>query len=54
MDLQSTNKAKEKIILNSVNILMKRAIKGLYIYAVNPNLRAKLLELQRERGKQNG
>lgn len=53
MDLQSTNKAKEKIILNSVNILMKRAIKGLYIYAVNPNLRVKLLELQRERGKQN-
>lgn len=53
MDLQSTNKAKEKIILNSVNILMKRAIKGLYIYVVNPNLRVKLLELQRERGKQN-
>lgn len=50
MNVQETQKAKEKIILNSVNILMKRAIKGLYIYAVNPNLRAKLLELQHERG----
>ncbi|MHC5247622.1 DUF2075 domain-containing protein [Enterococcus sp. LJL90] len=39
-------KAKEQIILNSINTLMKRAIHGLYIYPVNPKLRKKLLELQ--------
>lgn len=39
-------KAKENIILNSVNILMKRGIKGLYIYAANPNLRNKLLSMK--------
>ncbi|WP_430611119.1 DUF2075 domain-containing protein [Enterococcus sp. DIV0876] len=49
MDQETTNYAKEKIILNSVNILMKRAIKGLYIYAVNPKLREKLLAIQTER-----
>lgn len=41
--------AKETIILNSINVLMKRAIKGLYIYAVNPRLREKLVQLQKER-----
>lgn len=33
---------KEQIILNSVNVLMKRGIKGLYIYASNDSLRKKL------------
>ena len=32
-------------ILNSINILMKRGVKGLYIYAVNDNLRRKLKSL---------
>ncbi|MGX2945501.1 DUF2075 domain-containing protein [Enterococcus alishanensis] len=40
---------KEKIILNSINVLMKRGIYGLYIYAVNDNLRSHLLELQKKR-----
>ncbi len=39
-------KAKENIILNSINILMKRGIRGLYIYATNPNLRKKLISLK--------
>ncbi|MGR3764099.1 DNA/RNA helicase domain-containing protein [Rossellomorea sp. NS-SX7] len=37
---------KEEIILNSINVLMKRGISGLYIYATDPKLRNRLLELQ--------
>lgn len=40
---------KEQIILNSINVLMKRGVHGLAIYAVNPSLRHKLLKLQQER-----
>lgn len=40
--------AKEQIILNSINILMKRGIHGLALYAVNENLRKKLLMMQEE------
>jgi hypothetical protein len=47
-------KAKEKIILNSLNVLLKRGVHGLYIYAVNDNLRKKLLELQKERDEKHG
>ncbi|USK58246.1 DUF2075 domain-containing protein [Peribacillus asahii] len=36
---------KEKIILNSINVLLKRGIKGLYIFASDLELRARLLEL---------
>jgi DUF2075 family protein len=36
---------KGKIILNSINVLMKRGVHGLYIYAHDPNLRKKLLSL---------
>ena len=36
---------KEKIILNSINVLLKRGIKGLYIFASDLKLRARLLEL---------
>lgn len=39
---------KEEIILNSINVLMKRGIKGLYIYAANEDLRNRLIELQDE------
>lgn len=38
--------AKERIILNSVNILLKRGIKGLFLYASDDELREKLLEYQ--------
>lgn len=38
-------KIKEEIILNSLNILMKRGIKGLYLYAHDEKLRNKLLEI---------
>ncbi|SDJ57789.1 DUF2075 domain-containing protein [Salimicrobium halophilum] len=36
---------KEKVILNSINVLMKRGMRGLYIYATEPELREKLIEL---------
>lgn len=36
---------KQDIILNSINVLMKRGIRGLYIYATDPKLRKKLLSL---------
>jgi uncharacterized protein len=38
-------RVKEEIILNSINILMKRGIHGLYIYATDPTLKKKLLSL---------
>ncbi|MCS0823921.1 DUF2075 domain-containing protein [Cytobacillus firmus] len=44
-EFQNTDEVKEKIILNSLNVLMKRGIHGLYIYASDPKLRSKLLEL---------
>lgn len=34
-----TGKGKEQIILNSINVLMKRGVKGLYIYASDKKLR---------------
>jgi uncharacterized protein len=40
---------KEEIILNSINVLMKRGIHGLYIYATDPILRKHLLDLERRR-----
>jgi DUF2075 family protein len=44
-------KEKEQIILNSVNVLLKRGINGLYIYASNDKLREKLISLQKETSK---
>ncbi|ATH93876.1 GIY-YIG catalytic domain protein [Bacillus glycinifermentans] len=46
---EKNQQIKEEIILNSINVLMKRGIHGLYIYATDPKLRKRLLEL--ERGK---
>ncbi|MGN1400306.1 MAG: DUF2075 domain-containing protein [Bacillus sp. (in: firmicutes)] len=43
----------EKIILNSLNVLMKRGIHGLYIYAHDTKLRARLLEIQDNRFPQH-
>lgn len=37
--------AKQQIILNSLYVLMSRARNGLYLYAVDPALQAKLLSL---------
>ncbi|MGE6489180.1 DUF2075 domain-containing protein [Paenisporosarcina sp. NPDC076898] len=45
--IHDVEKAKEQIILNSINVLMKRGIHGLYIYASDPKLRKRLLELQK-------
>ncbi|WP_233418625.1 DUF2075 domain-containing protein [Jeotgalibaca dankookensis] len=46
-DLKNSAQAniKEEIILNSINILMKRGVHGLYIYASDEKLRKRLKEL---------
>lgn len=46
--IENVKQAKERIILNSMNVLMKRGIEGLYIYASDEVLRERLLELQVE------
>ena len=46
---EKNQEIKEEIILNSINVLMKRGIHGLYIYATDPKLRRHLLELERRR-----
>ena len=38
----------DRVALNALNVLMKRGVKGLYVYAVNPALRQRLLDLQEE------
>ncbi|MFF1289406.1 DUF2075 domain-containing protein [Bacillus thuringiensis] len=43
----NASKIKEEIILNSLNILLKRGIKGLYLYAHDEKLRARLLEIKK-------
>jgi uncharacterized protein len=42
---------KEKIILNSINVLLKRGIKGLYIFASDTKLRTRLIKLYQDRNK---
>lgn len=44
---EKNQEIKEEIILNSINVLMKRGIHGLYIYATDSKLRQRLLELKR-------
>lgn len=44
---EKNQEIKEEIILNSINVLMKRGIHGLYIYATDPKLRQRLLDLKR-------
>ena len=46
--IENVEAAKERIILNSVNILMKRGIRGLFIYASDEALRKRLLQYQKE------
>lgn len=48
---QEAMMAKEQIILNSINVLMKRGIYGLALYAVNDNLKRKLYEIKEEAEK---
>jgi DUF2075 family protein len=45
-EFEDSDKVKEKIILNSLNVLMKRGIKGLYIYASDQKLRDRLVDLR--------
>lgn len=45
---ENADSYKEEIVLNSINILMKRAIKGLYIYAIDSKLNDYLLKLKRD------
>ncbi|WP_220751263.1 DUF2075 domain-containing protein [Apilactobacillus xinyiensis] len=42
---ESFEKIKKQLILNSINVLMKRGVHGLYIFAHDKNLRDKLLSL---------
>ncbi|WP_341274379.1 DNA/RNA helicase domain-containing protein [Bacillus thuringiensis] len=42
----NASKIKEEIILNEFNILLKRGIKGLYLYVYGEKLRDKLLEIK--------
>lgn len=44
-DLGDLNALKQRIIFNSINVLMKRGRYGLYLYACDPALRARLLAL---------
>jgi DUF2075 family protein len=46
--IENVEAAKERIILNSVNILMKRGIKGLYLYASDEALRNRLLQNEKD------
>lgn len=41
--------ARERIMLNAINILMTRPMRGLYLYASRPALRARLMTLWRRR-----
>lgn len=43
--LSNGEQIKEEIILNSINVLMKRGVRGLYIYAANEDLRTRLSQL---------
>lgn len=43
--LDNKDNIQEEIILNSINVLIKRGIKGLYIYAVDKELQYKLLSI---------
>lgn len=42
----------EELLKNELNVLLTRGVHGLYIYAVDPELRGRLLEAQRERKQQ--
>nr|WP_304984923.1 DNA/RNA helicase domain-containing protein [Exiguobacterium sp. SH5S4] len=47
--VENVELAKEQIVLNSINVLMKRGVRGLYLYASDEVLRERLLHIQREK-----
>lgn len=42
-NIKNADQVKLKIIMNSINVLMTRGVKGLYLYAYDPELRQRLL-----------
>lgn len=46
--VDNSEAVKERIMLNAINVLMTRAIHGLYLYAHDEKLRIKLMSLQKE------
>lgn len=44
-NIKDVEKVKAKIIMNSINVLLTRGVKGLYIYAWDPELRKRLAKL---------
>ncbi|MDX5628938.1 MULTISPECIES: DUF2075 domain-containing protein [unclassified Brenneria] len=47
--IDNSEAVKERIMLNAINVLMTRAIHGLYLYAHDEKLRTVLMSLQNER-----
>lgn len=47
--IQDPDGTKERIMLNAINVLMTRAVHGLFIYASDPALRARLMRMQKSR-----
>ncbi|CCD25446.1 uncharacterized protein NDAI_0F01270 [Naumovozyma dairenensis CBS 421] len=43
-NIKNADSVKQKIIMNSINVLLTRGVKGLYVYAYDPELRRILLE----------
>ncbi|MBJ7222859.1 MULTISPECIES: DUF2075 domain-containing protein [unclassified Brenneria] len=48
--VDNVDEVKERIMLNAINVLMTRAIYGLYLYAHDEKLRTKLMSLQQKTG----
>lgn len=46
-NISQPDDVKQKIIMNSINVLLTRGVKGLYVYAYDPALRKRLLESQK-------
>lgn len=47
-NISDVNHVKNKIIMNSINVLLTRGVKGLYVYAWDPELRERLKRTQLE------
>ncbi|EDO17370.1 hypothetical protein Kpol_1060p26 [Vanderwaltozyma polyspora DSM 70294] len=45
-NIHDVKQVKEKIIMNSINVLLTRGVKGLYVYAWDPELRERLRKSQ--------
>ena len=52
-DEMDTTASKQQIMLDALNILLKRGRHGLYLYACDENLRKRLLLLQAEKKSGN-